>query len=74
MVDIIWRVHYDTYEAYLDICGQLRYTDPDDEEYIMLREELQSLPGFPTIPDESNDVVVPKVVNKQFHHRRIQCV
>ena len=64
---IIWNCSYDTYEYFLDLCRQLAALSPDEPDYVLLREELQSLPGFPTGLDEHNDMVQPRHSRKQFY-------
>jgi hypothetical protein len=64
---IVWNCSYDTYQLYLDLCRQLATVSPDEPEYVLLREELQSLPQFPSGLDEDNDIVQPRLATKQFY-------
>ena len=63
MQTLHWRVSMDTARIYEDLVARISWLHPDNdqEEFTVLREEIQRLPDFPRVDDWQNTAIVPVV-------------
>lgn len=57
MADVTWRVTPQVSFEYDQLTGRILEIEPWSEEYIMLLDEIRSLPGYPQHYSEEHDTI-----------------
>ena len=62
MSDIIWRVNSSNYAKIATLTAEMEQLEELSERYVVLLDEIRSIPGFPfTLNDELDTLIVEEV-------------